>query len=118
MKSGNIVKDKSYHFALNIVRVVRELQLNKKEFVLSNQLMRSGTSIGANVEEAIGAASRKDFLNKMTIAYKEARETHYWLRLLKDSKYLNEKVVVKMNGDCLELMKIIGSIQKTIKKHD
>ncbi|MBW6441196.1 four helix bundle protein, partial [Patescibacteria group bacterium] len=74
---NNIIVDKSYNFALRIVKLSQNLIKNKKEFVLSKQILRSGTSIGANVEEAIGAQSKKDFLNKMSIAYKEARETDY-----------------------------------------
>ena len=84
MKS-NLIKDKTYQFSLDIIRLYVEL-CKQKEFVLSKQLLRSGTSIGANVEEATAAQSRKDFISKMAIASKEARETHYWLRLLRDSK--------------------------------
>lgn len=81
----NIILTKSYNFALRIVILYKELCENKKEFVLSKQLLRSGTSIGANLEETMGGQSKKDFLAKITIAYKEARETHYWIRLLIDS---------------------------------
>jgi four helix bundle protein len=88
MKSGNVVQEKSYAFALRIVRMYRHLTEKRKEFVLSKQILRSGTSIGANIEEAIGGQSGRDFLAKLNIAYKEARETHYWLRLLHDSGYL------------------------------
>jgi four helix bundle protein len=86
MKS--IVKEKSYNFALRIVKLYKHLIEVKKEFVLSKQLLRCGTSIGANVEEALGGQSDKDFIAKISIAYKESRETNYWLRLLKDSDYL------------------------------
>ena len=86
----------------------------KNEFVLSKQLLRSGTSIGANTEEAMGAQSKKDFFAKLTIAYKEARETHYWLRLLIETKYLNAGSR-ELLLDVEELLKIIGSIQKSIK---
>ncbi len=89
---------------------------DKKEFVLSKQILRSGTSIGANIEEAIGAQSNKDFLSKLSIAYKEARETHYWLRLLHDSDMLNESEVISILSDCEELLRIIGSIQKKLKE--
>ena len=81
MKTDNMVQAKSYTFALRIVKLYRYFCIEKKEFILSKQIVRSGTSIGANVEEAIGGQPRKDFLSKMGIAYKEARETHYWLRL-------------------------------------
>jgi four helix bundle protein len=82
----NIVQQKSYAFALSILKLARGLQLEQKEWVLSKQLLRSGTSIGANIEEAVAAQSKRDFLSKMSIALKEARETHYRLRILKDSE--------------------------------
>ncbi len=88
MKKDNIIQEKSYDFAVKIVKLYKRLSQEKKEFVLSKQLLRSGTSIGANIEEAIGGQSRKDFYAKLTIAYKEARETHYWIRLLKDTSFL------------------------------
>jgi four helix bundle protein len=91
MKKDNVIRDKSYAFALRIVKLYQFLINEKKEFVLSRQILRSGTSIGANVEEAIGGQSGRDFQSKMAIAYKEARETHYWIRLLKDSDYLNNE---------------------------
>jgi four helix bundle protein len=86
MKEQNVIQQKSYDFAIRIVNLYKYLATEKKELVLSKQILRSGTSIGANVEEAIGAQSDKDFLNKLSIAYKEARETHYWIRLLRDTK--------------------------------
>jgi len=79
------------------------------------QLLRSGTSIGANVEEALGGQSDKDFAAKFYIAYKEARETHYWLRLLKDTGYITEKEALSVVKDCEELLKIIGAILNTLK---
>lgn len=88
MKSENVVQIKSYDFALRIVKVYKYLSQDKKEFVLSKQLLRSGTSVGANIEEAIGGQSKADFFAKLTIAYKEARESKYWIRLLRDSDYL------------------------------
>ena len=114
MKSENLVQEKSYRFALLIIRLYKYLVAHG-EFVLSKQILRSGTSIGANVEEAIGCYSSKDFLAKFSIVYKEARETHYWLRLLKDSRYLNDKQAASMLIDCEQLLRIIGSIQKTMK---
>jgi four helix bundle protein len=92
--------------------------MQNKEYVLSKQILRSGTSIGANVEESIGCHSRKDFIAKYSIIYKEARETHYWLRLLKDSGFLNEKLYDSLINDCEQLLKIIGSIQKSLKSND
>lgn len=115
MKKDNIVQQKSYDFAVRIVKLYKFLSQEKKEFVLSKQLLRSGTSIGANVEEAIGGQSRKDFFAKLTIAYKEARETHYWVRLLKDTDYLTPTEANSILSDVEELLKIIGSIQKTIR---
>ena len=116
MKSGNTIKDKSYAFALRVIRLHQFLTKEKNEYVLSKQLLRSGTSIGANVEESIGGQSSRDFLSKMSIAYKEARETHYWLRLLMDSDVLHSKLGQSMIEDCEELLKIMTSIQKTTKK--
>ena len=111
----NVVQKKSYAFALRIVKLYRWLCQDKKEFVLGNQLIRSGTSIGANVEEAIGGQSDRDFLAKMSIAYKETRETHYWLRLLHDTGLLEDKAYQSLIKDCDELLKLLGSITKTMK---
>lgn len=110
-----MVQQKSYAFALRIVKAYRHLTEVKKEFVLSKQVLRSGTSVGANVEEAIGGQTKKDFYAKLNIAYKEARETLYWLRLLQDSEYLSKKESESLMMDCDELLKIIGSIIKTMK---
>lgn len=115
MKSDNIIQQKSYAFSVRIVQTYKYLCDEKKEFTLSKQLLRSGTSIGANVEEAIGGQSKKDFYAKLTIAYKEARETHYWIRLLKDTNYLEEQLSNSLKDDVEEILKIIGSIQKTMK---
>ncbi|MBD3724847.1 MAG: four helix bundle protein [Flavobacteriaceae bacterium] len=111
----NIIQTKSYDFALKIVKLHRSLVENKKEFVLSKQLLRSGTSIGANIEEAIGGQSEKDFYAKLTISYKKARETKYWIRLFKDSEYLDKEIANDFLIDIEELLRIIGSIQKTLK---
>lgn len=91
MKTDNIIQIKSYAFAIKIIELYRYLTEVKKEYVLSKQLLRSGTSIGANVEEGIGGQSEKDFFYKMTISYKEARETKYWLKLLRDTGYIDLK---------------------------
>ena len=115
MKKDNIVQIKSYAFSIRIVNLYKYLSQEKREFVLSKQLLRSGTSIGANVEEAIGGQSRKDFFAKLTIAYKEARESHYWIRLLRDTDYLSEEEANGLVKDVEELLKIIGSIQKTVR---
>lgn len=111
----NIIQTKSYEFALKIVKLHRVLVENKKEFVLSKQLLRCGTSIGANIEEAIGGQSEKDFYAKLTFSYKEARETKYWISLLKDSEYLDKEIANDFLSDVEELLRIIGSIQKTLK---
>ena len=103
----NIIQTKSYEFALKIVKLHRVLVENKKEFVLSKQLLRCGTSIGANIEEAIGGQSEKDFYAKLTISYKEARETKYWIRLLKDSEYLDKEIANDFLSDVEELLRII-----------
>lgn len=111
----NLVKDKSYAFAIRIVKLYKYLCEEKKEFILSKQVLRSGTSIGANIEEAIGGQSEKDFYSKLTIAYKETRETHYWIRLLTDTEYLTKEQSDSILNDINELLKIVGSIQKTMK---
>jgi four helix bundle protein len=113
----NLVQQKSYAFAVRIVKLYQYLTQTKKEFTLSKQILRSGTSIGANVEEAIGGQSKADFIAKLSIAYKEARETAYWLRLLKDTDYLTEKEFQSIYPDAEELCKIIGTIQKTTKQN-
>ena len=117
MMKENVVQSKSYAFAVRVVRLSQYLSERKHEFVLSKQVLRAGTSIGANVEEAIGAQSRADFLSKLAIAYKEARETSYWLRLLKDTEYLSEPEFRSMQTDAEELCRLIGLIQKTMKSH-
>lgn len=116
MKTENIIQVKSYAFAVRIVRLYQHLAKTKKEFVLSKQILRSGTSVGANVEEAIGGQSRADFISKMSIAYKEAREASFWLRLLKATEYLNQSGFESIHTDAEELIRIIGSIQKTAKR--
>lgn len=116
MKKENVVQGKSYAFALRIVRLYRYLCDEKREYVLSKQIVRSGTSIGANIEEAIGGQSRKDFISKMSIAYKEARETHYWLRLLRDSDILEARHAESAIEDCEELLRLCGSIVRTTKQ--
>ncbi|MDZ4844045.1 MAG: four helix bundle protein [Chitinophagales bacterium] len=111
----NVLLDKSYSFFLRIVNLYKYLAQSKKAFILSKQLVRSGTSIGANIEEAIGGQSRKDFYAKINVAYKEARETHYWLRIFRDTNYITQKQASSILEDCDELLKIIGSIIRTIK---
>lgn len=115
MKKDNVIQQKSFDFAVRIVNLCRYLNKEKGEYTLGKQLMRAGTSIGANVEEAIGGQSEKDFFAKLTIAYKEARETHYWVRLLTATHYLTNSEGQSLLDDTDELLRIIGSIQKTIK---
>ena len=112
MKKPNLIKDKTYQFSLDIIQLYVKL-CKQKEFVLSKQLLRSGTSIGANVEEATAAQSRKDFISKMAIASKEARETHYWLRLLRDSKLCGTIDLSDLIRGAEEIIKIITAIVKT-----
>ena len=115
MKQNNIIQEKSFAFAVRIVNLYRYLCEEKKEFVLSKQILRSGTSIGANIEEFIGGQSDKDFFMKVTIAYKEARETIYWIKLLSATGYLDDKQTQSLLTDAEELCKIIGKIQLTTK---
>ncbi|HET6569091.1 MAG TPA: four helix bundle protein [Rhodothermales bacterium] len=115
IREGNAVQEKSYRFALRIVRMYQHLSDEKREFILSKQALRSGTSIGANVEEALGGASRRDFAAKLNIAYKEARETDYWLRLLKDAGYLDEDAFRSVESDCTELRRLLYSIIKSTR---
>ncbi|TAF64538.1 MAG: four helix bundle protein [Cytophagales bacterium] len=113
-----VILDKSYNFALRIVKLYRYLneEATIKERRLSDQVLRSGTSIGANVEEAHGAQSQKDFIAKMHISLKEARETKYWLRLLRDSAYIEEKLANSFITDADELIAILIAILKTAKE--
>ncbi|TPE44652.1 four helix bundle protein [Pontibacter mangrovi] len=108
--SKSIIAEKSYAFAVRVVRMYQHLSAEKKEFVLSKQVLRSGTSIGANVQEATGGQSTADFIHKLSIARKEARETSYWLRLLHETGYIETKHYKSIHDDCLELIKILNSI--------
>ncbi|MCX6165519.1 MAG: four helix bundle protein [Ignavibacteriae bacterium] len=110
MKKENIILDKSYSFSLRIIKLYKFLCENKKEFVMSKQILRSGTSIGANVNESQAAETKNDFVHKLGIAAKEIRETEYWLKLLKDSEYLEENSFNSLIQDCEELRKIVNSI--------
>ncbi|GET24885.1 four helix bundle protein [Prolixibacter sp. NT017] len=114
MKENQVV-DKSFAFALKIVELSRYLMKEKNEYILSKQVLRSGTSIGANIEEAQGGFSKKDFSAKMGIAYKEARETKYWLRLLHQSGYIDEAKLNSLLPGCEELLKMLYYIVKNSK---
>ena len=111
----DVIRDKSYQFALRVVKLSRYLVEEKKEYVLSKQVLRSGTSIGANVEESKQAQSKMDFVHKLSIANKEAFETNYWLRLLRDSDLINSKLAGSLLNDCEELQKILVASIKTAK---
>ena len=113
----NIILIKTYNFALRIIELYKYLSEEKREYTLSKQILRSGTSIGANSEEAVGSISKKDFRAKFFISYKEARETHYWIRLLADTNFINSQMKESLIKDIEELLKIIGSIQKTIRNY-
>lgn len=111
----NIIKDKTFNFAVRIVKLNQYLVNKKKEFVISKQILRSGTSIGANVEEADGGISKSDFSHKISIAYKEAKETHYWLRFLNATEYIDKKIYDSPLSDCNEICKILFAILKTTR---
>ena len=114
----SIIKEKSYEFALRIVKLYQYLTLGseKKEYVLSKQALRSGTSVGANVREATRAHSKADFIAKMQIALKEAGETEYWIELLQETEYITEKAGESLLADCRELLKMISAIIRTAKE--
>ena len=112
MNKNNITYDKAYQFAIRIVNAYKYLTKEKKEFILSKQLIRSGTSIGANISEANGAISKADFSAKISIAYKESLETKYWLSLLKDTEYIDLKSFNSIYQDADEIAKILFSILK------
>lgn len=118
MKKENVIQDKSYKFALRIIKLNQLMVNDLKEYVLSKQVLKSGTSIGSNIEEAIGGQSRKDFRAKIYISYKEPRETHFWLRLLKDSELIPIKIANSLLEDCEELKKILSSILLTLNKNN
>lgn len=118
MHESSTVNQKSRYFAVRIVRLYQHLTSEKREFVLSKQLLRAGTSIGANIAESECAFSRKDFLSKMYIAFKECNETLYWLDLLHDTDYLTKNEYESICADCRELHKMLASITKTVRERD
>ncbi len=113
--SGNVIVDKSKTFAIKIIRVYQFLTLEKKEYILSKQLLKSGTSIGANIRESVYGQSRPDFHTKLTIALKEASETGYWLELLYETNYLSKEQFNDTNNFCCEIIKILTAITKQTK---
>ena len=112
----NVIVDKSKAFALRIIKMYRYLCKEKKEFVLSKQVLRSGTSIGVNVKEAVRGQTKPDFYAKMNVALKETSETEYWLELLHESDYIDKKSFENIYKDCQELLRILASITKTQKE--
>ncbi|RFC54748.1 four helix bundle protein [Brumimicrobium aurantiacum] len=115
-KRPNPLKEKSFTFAIKIVRLSQDLVSKKKEYVLSKQILRSGTAIGALIREGEFAASKADFINKYTVSLKEANETDYWLMLLKDTGYLCNDDFTKLQEQCKELISMLVSSIKTVKK--
>jgi four helix bundle protein len=115
MKEGNVILEKSFQLSLRIVKTFQVLRESKVERDICLQLLRSGTSIGANVEEAVGGSSKKDFINKLQIAYKEARETNYWLRLLKESNLIESNIAESLISDCEEILRILTAILNSSK---
>jgi four helix bundle protein len=115
MATNNVLKEKSYSFALRIVKLHQYMCTTKNEFTLSKQILRSGTAIGALVYEGECAQSKPDFINKLNIALKEANETAFWLMLLKDSGYISAENYSSIAADCTELLKLLTSIIKTSK---
>lgn len=118
MKTDNVIVEKSKSFALKIIRIYKIVCDDKREFILSKQMLRSGTSIGANVKEAIRGQSKADFYAKLFIALKEASETEYWLELLHESGYLSEENFSSIYPDCQEIIKILVAITKTKNSKD
>lgn len=117
MNKGNVIQEKTYQFSLDIIELYKVIIKSHKEYNLSSQLLRSATSIGANVEESIGGSSKKDFIAKIQIAYREARESSYWIRLLKDSNYIKPDIADKLLKQCDEILKILSSIRLTAMKN-
>lgn len=115
-KSKSPLRDKSYDFAIKVVRLSQSLVSERKEFVLSKQILRSGTAIGALIRESEFAASKADFINKLTVSLKEANETEYWLMLLHDTSYLGKEEFLKLQSACKELIAMLVSSIKTSKQ--
>ena len=117
VRSGSVVGEKSFAFAVRVVKLYRYLCEEKREFVLSKQLLRSGTSIGANIREALQAQGKKDFLSKMNIALKEANETLYWIELLHATEYIDDKQKESIFANSDEIASLLASIVKTTKRN-
>ena len=113
MKEDNVVVEKSKRFAIRIINLYKYLKEEKNEFIMSKQILRSGTSIGANIREASNAQSKKDFLSKMYISLKETGETQYWLELLVETDFISQKQFDSLHPECEELLKLLTSITKS-----
>ena len=121
LKNENVVREKSFKFAVRIVKLYQyltDVKNSNRELILSKQVLRSGTSVGANIRESRNAQTVKDFLTKLYIASKEADETGYWLELLKETGYITEEQFESLNQDCEEILKLLASIIKTTKKNN
>lgn len=118
VESKGILSEKSFLFALRIIKMAKYLQSNKKEYILSQQVLRSGTAIGALVREAVHAESKSDFIHKMSIALKEANETEYWIELLHQSEYISKDSYISIQPDINELIKLLISTVKTAKRNN
>lgn len=116
MKGENVVYDRALNFSVRIVKLYRYLVEDKAEYVMSKQLLRSGTSIGANISESVSAESTSDFIHKLAISQKEAEETLYWLLLLFKTDYLSETQYDSVSADCIEIKKLLSSIALTLKQ--
>jgi len=111
----NIIQEKSYAFSVKAVNAYLDIKNSTKEFDLARQFMRSATSIGANIEESLGGFSKKDFIYKVQISYKEARETKYWLRLLRDTNIIDQEKAIELINDVEELIRILSAILRSSK---
>ena len=118
MAKGSVVREKSYAFAIRAINLAKFLREEKKEYILSKQIVRCGTSIGANIEEASGAQSNNDFIAKLHISLKEAKETHYWVRLLRDTEYISKEQAQSLIEDIDEVITILTRSLKTIKSNN
>jgi four helix bundle protein len=112
----SIIKQKSFKFAIRIFKLYQYLIEEKKDYVVSKQILKSGTSVGANIEEAQGSQSKKDFFSKISISYREARETRYWLLIMLETGYIEEKLNQSLLNDCEEIIKILGKIRTTTRQ--
>lgn len=117
MAKESVLKEKSFAFAIRVIKLAKFLREEKKEFILSKQIIRCGTSIGANIEEASGAQSNNDFIAKLHISLKEAKETHYWVRLLRDTDYITTEQAKSLIDDIDDIITILVKSLKTIKSN-